>query len=586
MIELLVGIQWLPWVLAAGVLLASLRLLLQARTAGVGARRWRIAVLVVGQSLAALLLFLLLRSETPTTSVHTLYLLTARAPAGPAPAPAPGERVLRLPEAPVRPGVPPIPDLATALRRHPEVRVLRIAGDGLEARDLDATGGRRLVFTPAPLARGITDWWALQKLSGGEPLRVAGTTHASFGLRISLLEPGGSRVDEQVLQADGGFALQAIPRTDGLAEYRLQLRDSDGKQIDTSNLPVRIEASAPTSVLLLAGGPDPDLKYLRRWAADHGARLQASIELGGGMRAGDPPFALDAPVLGQTDLLILDDRSWNALDGRRRGAVMAAVDAGMGLLLRASQPLAHAGLLGLRVRPATLPATYRIPGAADGTDAPPLLARPQLRIENPRGPTLLRDDRGLALAAWRAHGRGRIGVWLPGDSFRLVLAGQSALHAQQWSGVVNALMRARGAMPPPLPLRVYAGERTLLCDLGVAPRVVAPGPGAPQPLAIDPRTGDRLCAAWWPTQAGWHRVVDGNGERPLLVRAHGDDAVLRAAHTQRATSDLAAQSTSETLADAPRAPSRLPRGLLFLAWLALMAALWWLERSRLGRGPR
>lgn len=584
--ELAVWTQWLPWVLASAVLLASLRLLLQARTARVGARRWRIAVLVVGQSLAAMLLFLLLRSEAPTTSVHTLHLLTARTPAGPAPAPAAGERVLRLPEAPLRPGVPSVPDLATALRRHPEVRVLRIDGDGLEARDLDATGGRRLVFTPAPLARGITDWWAPQRLREGEPLRVAGTTHASVGLRISLLEPGGARVDEQVLQADGGFALQAIPRTDGLAEYRLQLRDSDGKQIDTSSVPVRIEAPSPTSVLLLAGGPDPDLKYLRRWAADHGARLQASIELGGGMRAGDPPFALDARTMGQTDLLILDDRSWNGLDGPRRGAVMAAVDAGMGLLLRASQPLAHAGLLGLRVRPATLPTIYRIPGAADGTAAPPMLARPQLRIENPRGPILLRDDRGLALAVWRAHGRGRIGVWLPGDSFRLVLAGQSALHAQQWSGVANALMRARGPMPRPLPLRMYAGERTLLCDLGAVPRVVAPGSSEPQPMVIDPRSGDRLCAAWWPTRPGWHRVIDGNGERLALMRARGDDAVMRAADTQRATAALAAQSNADKASPAPRASSRLARWLLFLAWLSVMAALWWFERSRLGRGPR
>jgi len=586
MIEFDAGMQWLPWVLAAGVVLASFRMLLQARTAGVGERRWRIGILILGQSLAALLLFLLLRTEIPTTSVHTLHLLTARALAGPAPAPAAGERVLRLPEAPVRPGVPPVPDLATALRRHPEVRVLRIVGDGLEARDRDATGARRLEFTPAPLARGITDWWAPQRLRQGEPLRVAGATHASAGLRISLLDPSGTRVDEQVLQADGGFALQAIPRTDGIAEYRMQLSDSDGKQIDTSSVPVRIDAPSSTNVLLLAGGPDPDLKYLRRWAADHGARLQASIELGGGMRAGDPPFALDARTLGQTDLLILDDRSWNGLDGRRRGAVMAAVDAGMGLLLRASQPLAHAGLLGLRVRPATLPAIYRIPGAADGTDAPPRLARPQLRIENPRGPTLLRDDRGLALAAWRAHGRGRIGVWLPGDSFRLVLAGQSALHAQQWSSVANALMRARGSVPPPLPLRVYAGERAVLCDLGAAPRVVAPGSGAPQPLVIDPRSGDRICAAWWPTRAGWHRVVDGNGERTLLVRSHDDDAVLRAADTQRATADLAAQSTAEKPALAPTATGRLPRWLLFLAWLAVMAALWWLERSRLGRELR
>ena len=586
MIVFAAGVDWLGWTLASAALLASARLALRARVEAGGPRRWRIALLVLGQSFAALLLYLLLRSSDPAMPVHTLHVLTAHAPA--AAASSPGERWVRLPEAPVRSGVTPVPDLATALRQFPQVKVVRIGGAGLEARDLQAAGARSVVFTPAPPAVGFTDWWAPQWLRQGEPLHVAGTAHAPAGSRIALLDPGGVRVDWVALQADGGFTLRANPRSAGLAEYRLHLTDTRGRPLGSSNLHVRIQPSTPTRLLLLAGGPDPELKFLRRWAMDHGARLQASIALGGGMRAGDQPFALDARTLGQADLLILDDRSWNALDGRRRDAVLTAVKAGMGLLLRASMPLAHTEAMGLRIRAASLPTAYRIPASTDaGAVPPPMLERPQLRIDNPGGPVLLRDDRGGTLAAWRAHGRGRIGAWLPGDTFRLALSGHGELHARQWSSVLGVLMRARSALPAPAPLRNYPGERTVLCGLAASPRVFAPASSKPLALVVDPRSHPRQCAAYWPMQPGWHRLVDASGERPFLVRRAGDDLVLRAADSRRATSALAAQS--EQLARGPKPFEQrdpLPRWLLFFGWLSAMGAMWWFERSRHGRADR
>lgn len=580
-----VGMDWLPWLLALGVLLASVRVLLQARAPGPGLRPWRFAVLVLGQVLAACLLFILLRTSDPAVPVHTLHVLTARATTGPAVADHPGVRWVRLPEAPNRAGVAGTPDLATALRGYPDVRTLHVDGDGLEARDRDAARNRHVVFKPASRTLGITDWWAPQSLREGEPLRVVGSAHGPAGARISLLDPAGVRTDEQILQDDGDFALRTIPRQPGLADYRLEMRDAAGRQVDASRLQVRVADATATRVLLLAGGPDPDLKYLRRWAANQGTRLQASIELGGGMRTGDPPFALDARTLAQADLLILDDRIWNGLDRRRRDAVLAAVEAGMGLLLRASTPLAQSQLLGLRVRAASLPATYRIPAAADvGPDAPPLMERPQLRIENPGGPVLLRDDRGLALAAWRAHGRGRIGAWLPGDSYRLALSGHGALHARQWASVLNVLMRPRAPSPARLPLRIYAGQRAVLCDLSASPRVIGPGSAQSLALSVDPRSGPRKCAAYWPIQPGWHRLLDASGERPFLVRAASEDVPLRAEENRSATSELSAQSSPPS-AVTPSTRS-VPRWLLFLAWLALMGGLWWLERSRFGRAGR
>ena len=398
----------LPWLLGIAALLGCLRVVwaLRGLAAAARPRRWRTGLLLLGQLLSAALLFLLLRTPERGDAVHTLHVLTAHAPDMMVPVAASGERWLRLPEAPPRTGIASVPDLASALRQHPGVRHLHVIGDGLEARDRDAALAMRISFDPVPLATGISDWWVPRFVHAGDVIHVQGRTHGADGMQVELLDPSGLRVDQQALQGDGSLSLQVQARSPGLADYQLRLRRADGNPIGNTRLPVQVRPAATARLLLRAGGPDPALKFLRRWAADNGASLRAAIDLGGGMQAGDK-VALDARTLADTDVLILDDRSWNGLGRAQRATVLAAVGNGMGLLLRASAPLAEGGSLGLQVRAAQLPPTFKLPGIGTA------LGRPPLRIDNPSGHTVLRDDRGAPLVAWRTHGRGRIAAWLP-----------------------------------------------------------------------------------------------------------------------------------------------------------------------------
>lgn len=575
----------LPWMLGLGVLLASLRLLwpLRGLPAESRPRSWRIALLLFGQLLSAALLFLLLRTPASGDAIHTLHLLTAHAPGMALPAPRPDELWLRLPEAAPHTGVARTPDLATALRQHPGVRSLHIVGDGLQPRDRDAASGLRIAFERAPLAAGITDWWTPHVLRSGETLRVQGRTHGATAARIELLDPTGVRIDQQLLQGDGNFSLTAASRSPGVANYQLRLLGADNRVIGITTLPVRILPTLATHLLLRSGGPDPELKFLRRWAADNGATLRASIDLGSGMQAGDPPVALDARSLAAIDVLILDDRSWNGLGHASRDSLLDAVGDGLGLLLRASAPLADSDALGLQVRAATLAPTFKLPTPdAEGSELP-ALSRPQLRIDNPRGHTVVRDDRGMPLAAWHAHGRGRIGVWLPNDTFKLALSGHADLHARLWADGINAVMRPRAPMPRDLPLQIYMGERSVFCHVGNAARVLQPGASTPILLVIDPRSGARRCAAFWPQREGWHRLLEANTDTAFLVRASDADPVLRASRTQLATAALASLATKPD--PISLATTSLPRWLLFLLWLAATGGLWRFERSRFGRVP-
>ena len=579
----------LPWLLAIGVAIASLRLLLGLlrQPADTRPRTWRTGVLLLGQLASAALLFLLLRSSDPGDRIHTLHVLTAHAPAAVTATPQTGELWLRLPEATARTAIQRRPDLATALRRHPQVRTVHVIGDGLEARDRDAAIGVDIRFDRAPLANGITDAWAPTSVRSGDTLHVRGTAHG--GARIELLDPAGVRVDQQPLQGDAAFSLQSATRSPGPATYLLRLRDAGGKAIASMPLSLQVEPALSTRLLLRSGGPDPELKFLRRWAADNGASLRASIELGHGMQAGDPAVPLDASTLADIDVLILDDRSWNGLGNARRTAVLTAVRAGMGLLLRAATPLADADALGVQVRAINIASTFKPAITGDDNAASlPMLSRPPLRIDNPHGHTVVRDAQGTPLAAWRTHGRGRIGVWLPIDTYRLVLAGHADLHASLWAAAINAVSRPRANAPLDLPLLAYAGERMVLCDLGEGARVTPPGSSKPVRLLIDPRSGTRRCSAFWPQREGWHRLiddgtVDGEPGTSFLARASNADPVLRAARTQQATATLASRKPVHSRSQTPEATTALPRWPLFLLWLALTGALWWFERSRLGR---
>ena len=569
-------------ILAAAALLAVARLLvgLARLPAGQRPRVWRSVLLILGSLASAALLWLLLRGDTPEEQARVLQVATAGAPRDASPPAADALRIV-LPEAGNGVDGQPMPDLATALRRHPEARTLVVEGHGLERRDLPAARGLQLTFQPPPLPTGLASLRATPRVQAGRPLQLRAGASAPAGSQAELLDPAGRQVDRQPLQDDGGIALRATPPAAGLATYTLRLRDASGRDLDRVPVAVEVQAPAATRIALRAGGPDPELKFLRRWAADHGASLQASIALGMGMQAGDSPLPLDAASLDAIDLLVLDDRSWNGLSGGQRATVLAAVRRGLGLLLRPAAALAGSGAPGIGVTAA--PAVQTRPALPGIEPAQlPRLQLPPLRIANPQGVTVLRDERGQALAGWRAHGRGRVGIWLPQDSFQLALAGRGELHARLWDAALQPLLRARLPRLPALPGDARAGQATALCDVDDAAAVIAPD-GTRTRLAVDPASGSRRCAAYWPQAGGWHRLMLGNATHPFHVLAADAAPVLHLADLQRQTRALAGEAASVTQADVASATPRIGRWPLFALWLLLGVALWWFERSTLGR---
>lgn len=600
--------------LGLGALLALLRLVRQVRQAGAHARIW-ILVLLLQPATAALLYFSLFPPPIAHRSDRLVLATRGTTPAQVS-AHADDGTLLALPEAPALAGVTRVPDLGTALRRHPQATQLLVLGHGLVMRDQDAARGRALQFAPAARPRGLIDLQSPSRATLGTRWQVSGTVNALPGGVVELLDPAGRRTELVALAKDGRFVLHGQARAPGRARFELRVRDAGGKTIEQVPLSIQIDDGSPARVLVLAGGPGPELKYLRRWAVDAGLSLHTQISVGAGLRIGDPPLAIDAATLRNYDLVLLDERAWRDMGGARKAALREALRDGLGVLLRITGPLSPGDRrelqqLGFTVEPSKDPLTTRLPrslfdasasAAGEGqaqTEAlageagtlsddalvlkaedstAPTFPRQPLRVVASDGSTLLRDNTGQPLAAWRNEGQGRIALWWLGNTYQLALSGQAPVHGRLWGQAFTTLARARGADRPWLQTQDRRPhQRLVACGLADGATVHAPD-GQRTRLLIENK-GETACAAYWPTQAGWHVLRNQDTQLGFSVRAPGEAPGLRAQADREATQQLV--SASGTVSPQARTMQPGARWPWFLGWLLCSALLWWFERRLL-----
>ena len=481
-------------------------------------------------------------------------------------------------DAPAR--VERVPDLATALRRYPLVRELDIVGNGLPLRDQEAASGLQVRLQAVAETPGLSDLQWTPRVAAGQQWFVHGRATAK-GAIAELRDPSGELVDSAALDADGRFALSAPARIAGLVRFELRLLDTQRQPIDSASLPLRIEDGIALSALVQAGAPSPELKYWRRWASDAGVRLDLRIALSDQLGVGEANAVLDARTLAQADFAVLDERSWLALDTAQKAALLAAVDQGLGLLLRTSSApdasvLADWNALGFTIAPGASVGTVSLDRALSLRDHLEFGAAP-LSIAAGSAVPLLMDDRDHIIAAVLSHGQGRIALSTLLDSFQLVLHGDAGRYGALWGRLIGEIARPRQHQASRAPIAVgWLGERQVLCDLGDDARIVSAN-GEQTQLIVSER-----CAAYWPKEAGWHQLIDGDVREAFYVRDNGDAGSLRHRRdrvaTQALASDREAVATDSASSTGHQPMDRWP---FLLLWLIPTALLWWRERRQL-----
>ncbi|MBS0591311.1 MAG: hypothetical protein JSR65_11845 [Proteobacteria bacterium] len=534
----------------------------------------------------ALYFFLIPPTARESFSSGEIVVLTPGATSSQIVALPPVARVVALPGIDAPRNIERVPDLGTALRRYADTRRLRIVGAGVPPRDRDAAHGRVAEFDAVPLPRGLVEMEAPTSVRAGRIWRVDGRVEGALGGRVELRDPANAVVGSQDLDAQGRFTLRATAKGEGGTAFELSVLDRNGVRIDGAKVPFVVRAGKVLRVLMLAGAPDAELKFLRRWAVDAGLALDTHIAISDGVALTEGAFSWSADVLRGADLAIIDERAWAVLDASHKHELVDAVRGGLGLLLRATGPVPAAvtddwAALGYRVKSIATPPPVAMGRVLGLDDSGTSFTRSALAVEAGDAAPMLRGDDGSPVAWVVNAGRGRVALWLLADSYRLRLGGAEAAYATLWADAFAAVARARGDVEPTLPSNARVDERAVLCNL-TADAVVENDAGVRTPLVVD---ATRHCAAYWPDAAGWHSLVDGGDRWPFFVRTHEESAGLVAGDAARATRALLGGEPSSVAASAVR-ERPWPRWPFLLAWLVAVAGLWWLERSRADDGIR
>ncbi len=477
-------------------------------------------------------------------------------------------------EAPLRADA--APDLATALRQHPQTTALRIVGNGLPPRDQTAVGEHASRFDGAP-EFGIVALEAPSTAKLGTQIVIGGRV-AKPGSRVALHDPSGVQVDVATLDGQGGFRLSTVARATGAVQFELRAFDAADMLIDHAAVPLIVTAGERLSVRYRAGTPDADAKYWRRWAQDAGLTVAYRAGLSAGVQLSADNAELTPETLAVSDLVVIDDRAWLQLAADEKAALLAAVERGLGLILKASGPLdtavaAEWAALGFATTPLEAPSLPTLDRRLAMRERAGFTAAPLSIGESTQITPLLRADDGALLAARHARGAGRIAVWRLLDSYRLVLAGEAARYAALWGDTLAQLSRPLPPLSvgPQLPSEAWVDERATLCGLGAAASLLSPD-GQTLPLSV---RADG-CAAAWPGESGWHSLQTGADSWPMFVRAADDARGLRSRRDGEATRRLQREPATDAAPVPIEVP--LPRWPWFLVWLIVVSLLWWRER--------
>jgi hypothetical protein len=540
------------------------------------ARGWRRALGLAANLAFAALLYPLFFPPVQEAQPQTLHVLAANTPPDQQAALPDDARVVALPGADAGTW-PRVPDLATALRRYPDTGRLRVYGDGLGAADRDAARGWPLDFTPGAVPQGIAALQLPAEVRAGHRFAIEGEVNGPHGQALALREPGG-QISRTTTDAHGHFRFELLARRAGDLQAELQLPAADGSEAQTLSVPVAVRPGARLRLLLLAGGPDPDLKYLQRWALDAGHEVSTRISLSRGITQQRGDAGLDDAALAQTDVLVIDERAWAQLDKAGRARLLQAVEQGLGLLLRLGGPLPAAvaadwRALGISLQNADIDTKATIPGE---TGEGPAAALRRLPLQPASALASLADAAdGKALGVWRNRGLGRAGaLWLQG-SHSLVLSGQAPLHDAFWAQVLDRLARPRQAAAAAITDTAWRGERLRLCHSDSALSVTAPD-GTQTTLIPRRDEAGRWCAGFWPRLAGWHEWRAGELRTRFYVRDPQTAIALHRSQTRAATRALAGEGEAGRVVAAQAGP----RWPWFLAWLLPAGLCWWLQRRR------
>ncbi len=479
----------------------------------------------------------------------------------------------------------------------------------MELEALAAAAERAPLFGVLPATARLVDATVTMRPLAGRAAAVSFRLHGAPGdsARVYLTESGGA-VDSLTVKTDvrgeASGAFRVRPAVAGWREWQVRAAWPRGDAA-TASAGAWVDSAGPPRVLLRAGFPDWEAKFVDRALEESGARVEQTLALGRGLAvAQGAGSALTPARFASVDaVVVLDGAPLNAGDAAtltdwaaRGGGVLLAGDragtTGFGLVRPGGRA---ASVDGAAIRWALPPELAPLPPDRITVAAQPFAA-------GVAGSTPGASSPAGELLALRPLGRGRAAALAISETWRWRMeGGRVAEHREFWRSLVDWLSSSR-----PAPLAIQLDDATGPAGVCREVRVfdARDQPDAPLPplvltrpdratdtlrLARDASSPKVLRTAFVPAADGLHTLAF-VGQPPR--------AAFRATRTAGASADgwarlafLAARSGGRMLpADSVRATvGRLgaapPGGwrgpspwLLFAALLVFAAAEWAIRR--------
>jgi hypothetical protein len=456
-----------------------------------------------------------------------------------------------------------------------------IAGHGLPSWALDLLPNKNFSFLPGPAPKGITSIGFDDHIYAHRWNEIRGTYNGEPAL-LKLRGPGG--IDDSVNVANGPFSLTFFAKAPGRFNYELITTDTK------ETLPLVIEPERTFNIIFISEYPTFEVRYLKNFLASKGHRLSIRNQVSRGRYkfefANRPPSAeagyakatpagnfqsLTPALLDETDLLVIDERSLNALNAGEQRTVQASINNGLGVILLPEAETTKQKFHLIQFTSTQQKDTTRVSLGRAGP-----LRLPVMSIEAKQSNALLTAPDGRVVNGYVHSGAGKIGYQLLNETYQPGLQGKAEAYSALWVPLLERCARTQKndfkvKITSPFP---HYENQPITFDIissGKEPKLAIDN--IDFPLTEDVYIDDLWHGTTWLEGNSWHDLVIDSATTSIHVSKAGDWATVRANNNRKATALQAGQSNNDNNSIAVKDDRRL-KIILFSIFILAAGFLW------------
>jgi len=442
-----------------------------------------------------------------------------------------------------------------------------ITGNGLPSWALDLLPSKNFSFVASPSPKGITAIELDEHIYAHRWNEIRGTYNGE-GM-IKLRGPGG--IDDSVKISGGRFSLSFFAKAPGRFNYNIITNEG------TETLPLIIEPERTFNIIILSSYPTFELRYLKNFLASKGHRLSIRNQVSKGIykfefantekKNGENFKSLTQQLLNETDLVILDERSWQLLSAGEQKNVTNSIREGLGVVvIPESDKLQLIPLQKNQNKD-----TVRVSLGRAGS-----LRLPALSLESKQSTALLTSVDNRLVAGYIFSGKGKIGYQLLTETYQVGLQGKSEAYSALWVPLLEKVTRTTSnelKLKITSPFPYYENEPVSfdIISSGKEPKLTIDN--IDFPLTEDVFVDDLWHGTTWLDGNKWHDFTLDSVTTPVHVTKTGTWKSISATNNRKATALRAGMQTNNEVTSVSKDDSKI-KILLFVIFILSAGFLW------------